>query len=134
MARKRRIEATPTGEPIIAEGADVDPYAVAVMPDGRVMQRTVLGFPAAVVERMRQGYVCVKCYEALDSPFPDECPICKFPMRERQGAEFAKDFRGDIAFGPSTSLDEEYEIAEETIQRDAYDKARKLGLILPKYY
>lgn len=130
---RRRVTATPTGEPIVAEGHDVDTESYMVLPDGRAMERTVLGFSAEIIERMRQGYVCVKCYEAVNTAFPDECPVCKFPMREKQTEEFAKDFRGSIRFGPTTTLDEEYAIAQEQIQREAYDKARKLGLILPKY-
>lgn len=133
MARKQRREATQTGEPIIAQATDVDVDAYTVSPDGRLLQRTIFGLSEAQVERIRQGYVCIKCLEAYANAFPDACSVCHFPMRERQSDEFAKDFRGNVRFGPSTTLDEEYAIAEETIQRDAYDKARKLGLILPKY-
>jgi hypothetical protein len=122
-----------TGRPVIAEGQDVDLDAYTRMPDGRLMQRTVFGLSRDRVEQIRQGYICIKCLEEYSSPFPDECMVCRFPMRTRQTEEFAKDFRGDIRFGPSTSLEEEYEIAEEMIQREAYEKARRLGLILPKY-
>jgi hypothetical protein len=96
------------------------------------MQKTVFGLTEEQVERIRVGYICIKCLEAHDSPFPDQCAVCRFPMRAHQAEEFTKDFRGNIRFGPSTSLDEEYEIAEEQIARDAYDRATKLGLILPK--
>ena len=130
---RRRHQATPTGEPIIADASDVDIDAYTVMPDGRLLQRTVFGLQPEVIERIRQGYVCVKCLEAYDAAFPDECVVCHFPMREQQAAEFEKDFRGNIRFGPSTTVEEEYAMAEEQIQREAYDKARKLGLILPKY-
>jgi hypothetical protein len=135
MARKRlRRQARPTGEPVIVSGAtDVDLDAYTRMPDGRLMQRTVFGLTAEQVGRIREGYICLKCLEAYDAPFPDRCTVCGFPMAERQAEEFAKDFRGNIRFGPSTTLDEEYQIAEEQIQRDAYNRARKLGLILPKY-
>jgi len=133
MARKKH-RATPTGEPIIAQYTDIDVDAYTVMPDGRRMQRTVFALTEEQVERIRVGYICIKCLEAHDSPFPDACAVCKFPMREHQAEEFAKDFRGDIAFGPSTTIDEEYGIAEEIIKKDAYEKARKLGLILPSWY
>jgi hypothetical protein len=121
-----------TGEAIIADATDVDVDSYTVMPDGRVMQRHVFGLQKEVVERIRNGYVCIKCLEAYANAFPDECSVCKFPMREQQTAEFAKDFRGNIRFGPSTSIEEEYAIAEEKIQRDAYDKATALGLVIPK--
>lgn len=129
----RRNEATPTGEPIIATAVDLDPESVTRMPDGRLVATPLFALTAEQVERVRQGFICIKCMEALDSAFPDQCPVCKFPMRQRQQEEFGKTFRGEIKFGPSTSIEEEYAIAEETIQREAYDKARSLGLILPKY-
>lgn len=132
MARKQRREARPTGEAIIPQYTDVDVDSYTILPDGRKVERTVFALSEEQVERIRQGYVCVKCLEAHDSAFPDECAVCHFPMREQQAAEFAKDFRGGIRFGPSTTIEEEYAIAEETIQREAYEKATALGLIIPK--
>ena len=130
----RRNQATPTGEPIIPSYVDIDTESYMRLPDGRKMEQPLFALTADQVERVRQGYVCIKCLEAYDAAFPDQCVVCKFPMRMRQLEEFEKTFRGEIAFGPSTTIDEEYEIAEEQIQRDAYDKARKLGLILPNWY
>ena len=129
---KRKHRANQTGEAIVPEYTDVDIDAYTVMPDGRLMQQTVFGLTEEQVERVRQGYVCIKCLEAYDAAFPDHCTVCRFPMRAEQTREFAKQFRGNIRFGPSTTIDEEYDIAEEMIQREAYDKAARLGLIIPK--
>jgi hypothetical protein len=126
-------DATPTGEPIIAQYVDTDVDSYTRLPDGRTMETPLFALTAEQVERVRQGYVCIKCLEAYDSAFPDQCGVCRFPMRLRQIEEFGKTFRGKKQFGPSTSIEEEYAIAEEQIQKDAYDKARDLGLILPKY-
>lgn len=133
MARRRDI-GTPTGQAIIPSYTDVDTQSYTRLPDGRLVEATVFGLTAEQVEMVRQGYVCIKCLEAHDIAFPEQCAVCRFPMKAKQLDEFGKQFRGEIKFGPSTSIDEEYEIAEETIQRDAYDKARDLGLILPKWY
>ena len=124
--------ATPTGEPIIAQ-VDIDVDSFTRLADGRNVQGHIFGLTEEQVERVRLGYICIKCLEALDSAFPDFCPVCKFPMNKHQMEEYAKTYRGDIKFGPSTTIEEEYAIAEETIAREAYDKARDLGLILPKY-
>lgn len=130
---RRRVEATPTGEPIIATAVDLDPDSFTRLPDGRNVQGHVFGLTEEQVERVRLGYICIKCLEAYDAALPDLCTVCGFPMRQHQGEEFAKTFRGSIKFGPSTTIEEEYAIAEEMIQKEAYDKARALGLILPKY-
>lgn len=132
MAKRRKVEANMTGRAVIAQGADIDPEAVTVMPDGRVFQRTVHGFTEEQIARMRAGYTCVKCYEDHDTAFPDQCSVCKFPMREKQTEEFAKDFRGSIAFGPSTTLDEERGIMNEMREREAYERALRLGITIPK--
>ncbi len=132
MAKRKRHTARPTGRPIVPAYTDVDIDAYTQMPDGRKLQKTVFGLTEEQVGRIKAGYVCIKCLEDHDAPFPDNCAVCSFPMRERQTEEFRKDFRGNIRFGPSTTIEEEYAIAEEKLQRDAYDRATKLGLILPK--
>jgi hypothetical protein len=131
MARSRR-SGKPTGLAIVPEYTDVDADAFTILPDGRKVRKTVFGLTEEQVGRIRAGYVCVKCLEDHDVAFPDECAVCRFPMRDKQTEEFTKDYRGNIRFGPSTTIDEEYAIAEETIQREAYEKATRLGLILPK--
>lgn len=133
MAKRRRVDALPTGRAVIAQASDIDTEAVTVMPDGRVFQKTVFGLTEEQVGRIRAGYTCVKCLEDHDTAFPTECVVCKFPMQEKQAEEFAKDFRGDIKFGPSTTLDEEAGIMNEMRERERYDRLRKAGVILPNY-
>lgn len=132
MAKRKRHTARPTGEAVVAEYVDIDVDSYMVMPDGRQMQRPLFGLTEEQVERIRLGYICLQCLEVHDAPFPDECAVCHFPMREKQAQQFAEDFRGAIRFGPQTTDEEEYAIAEEMIQKDAYDRATKLGLIFPK--
>lgn len=132
MARKRmRHEANQTGRPVVAEYTDVDSDAYTIMPDGRLMQRTVFGLTEEQVGRIREGYTCIKCLEDYDAAYPDVCTVCGFPMREHQADEFRKDFRGNIRFGPSTTLDEERGIMNEIREREAYERARALGLVIP---
>jgi len=133
VARVKHL-ANMSGRAIIPQESDLDPEAVTVMPDGRVMQKTVFGLTQEQVDKIRAGYICVKCLEDYTSPFPDECSVCKFPMRDQQAAEFAKDYRGEIKFGPSTTLDDERGIMNEMREREAYDRARRLGLKLPSWY
>ena len=132
MARRRREHrAIMSGRAVVPQGSDIDSHSVSIMPDGRVFQRTVHGLTEEQVGRIRAGYTCIKCYEDYIDAFPDECSVCRFPMREKQTEEFAKDFRGDIAFGPSTSLDEERGIMNEMREREAYERALELGIRIP---
>lgn len=133
MAKRRRKNvATMSGRPVVASAVDIDPDAVTVFPDGRAYVRSVFALTEEQVGRIRAGYTCIKCLEDYTSAFPDECSVCKFPMREKQLEEFGKDFRGDIAFGPSTTLDEERGIMNEMREREAHERALALGLTIPK--
>jgi hypothetical protein len=131
VSRKRHLAAR-TGTPVVAQYTDVDADAYTVMPDGRLMQRTVFGLTEDQVGRIRAGYTCLKCLEDHNAPFPDECTVCRFPMRDKQAEEFAKDFRGNIRFGPSTSLDEERGIMNEMREREARERALALGISIVK--
>jgi len=132
VAKRKRFVARPTGEAIIPSHVDLDVDSFMVMPDGRKMERPLFALTEEQVERIRLGYICLQCLEAHDSPFPDQCAVCGFPMREHQTTQFAADMRGKIRFGQQTTDEEEYQMAEEQIQREAYDRAVSLGLILPK--
>jgi hypothetical protein len=129
---KRKVLADMSGRAVIPQGSDIDPESVTIMPDGRAFSRTVFGLTDEQVEKIRQGYICVKCLEEYTSPFPDECSVCRFPMRERQGEEFAKDYRGEVRFGPSTTLDEERGIMNEMREQATRERALRLGLSIPK--
>lgn len=132
MARRRRNEPIPSGRAISTEWTDTDPDAYTAMPDGRMMERTIFGLTEDQVGRIRAGYTCVKCLEDHVNAFPDFCSVCRFPMREKQTEEFAKDYRGSIRFGPSTSLDEERGIMNEMREREARERAARLGLTIVK--
>jgi hypothetical protein len=68
------------------------------------------------IGRIRAGYVCVRCLEVQDAPFPDQCWVCKFPMNERQLEFLEKAYQGDQRMGPSTPLEDELAMLEEAEQ------------------
>jgi hypothetical protein len=132
MARRQKQQATPTGVPVIAQEVDTDVDSYTVTADGRHMERTVFALSEEQVAQVKAGYVCIKCLEHYANAFPDECAVCKFPMRDQQSAEFAKDFRGDIRFGPTTSIEEELGIMQEMRERESAERMARLGLTIPK--
>ena len=38
------------------------------------------------------------------APFPERCWVCGFEMRALQAERFAKEFRGTVRIGPSTTI------------------------------
>lgn len=107
---RAKVVARPTGRPVKPVNIEKATGHTLVRADGSVVDAVEIGFSERDVQRMRDGYVCAKCYEDLDTAFPDECPVCRFPMRDRQAQLFAERFQGTKWVGPTTSLDEEYEI------------------------
>lgn len=124
MARKR-VVAQPTGRPVIPTFVDEAAGLVLIREDGQVRGAIEIGLNEDDINRIRAGYICAKCYEDLDTPFPDECPVCHFPMAEKQSELFAKRFQGDRWVGPQTTDDEERAIMMEMRER-RYREEKKI--------
>jgi hypothetical protein len=69
------------------------------------------------VERIRLGYVCIHCLEQHERNHPERCSLCGFPIRSIQDEVFEKFYEGDQPVGPSTTLAEEMERAQEIVAR-----------------
>jgi len=72
------------------------------------------------VERVRLGYVCLMCLEPHRENHPKFCSICGFPMRAVQDEVFEHLYQGEVKVGPSTTLEEEWERAKESIERGGW--------------
>ena len=56
------------------------------------------------VTRIANGHVCLNCQEPFESPYPEKCPVCKYPCRKQQAVDFQAMYQGKE--DPVTSLDE----------------------------
>ena len=72
-------------------------------------------------ERVRLGYVCIKCLNPHERPYPEECEICLLPMRALQDLLFLRLYVGEVNVGPSTTLEEEFEMLLEQAQRKRHN-------------
>lgn len=127
--------ARPTGRPVIPLGIDNDDQSLVFFEDGRPPRSPVIMFFGDHdIGRMRAGYICIQCYEDLDTSFPDECPVCHYKMAARQAEEFAKDYRGNAHIGPSTTLEEERAIMNFLREKEAREKGYlwKPSILVPK--
>lgn len=62
-------------------------------------------------EMMKQGYMCVRCFELQDTAFPETCGVrgCDgypdgFPMRERQRQVMESEMKDEIRREPSVDI------------------------------
>lgn len=128
----RKVTARPTGRPVIPRNVDVDPNHVLVQSDGTVRDALAVAYDAHDIGRMREGYVCIACKEDLDTPFPDECPVCGFAMRREQAPRFAREYEGTTWVGPSTTLEEEQEIMDFLRERNRREFEIRERIVIPR--
>lgn len=91
---------------------------VVTLPDGREMALVAPVLSAEDAERARQGYICLKCFEPFERPWPEKCHVCGAPIRREQAAYFAREFGGVVDLGPRTSLEEERAGLEERRRKE----------------
>jgi hypothetical protein len=105
--------------------------------DGREFMDVDMAIADNDVERMRQGYVCIRCLEPQSEPFPAVCESvlpdgvtrwCNFPMREQQAAEFERQFKGTVLIGSRVNLEDEQAHLDEVTEYE-----NRTGLILPDH-
>lgn len=92
-------------EPVAGEGL--------WLPDGRVHGQVQMTLKAEDIERMRNGHVCAKCLQPLETAWPERCPVCGAPIRRDQAEYFAREFGGEVHLGPTTTLEQELGMLEE---------------------
>ncbi len=113
-----------------------------IVEDGEMSRAVDVTWPAEVIEKIRQGYQCLKCAEPQPAPFPDHCgnPVCRYPMRAQQADDFEKEFHGSKWVGPKVSLEEELAMLEERSARRTHNpgssisvpsRVSKGGVLLP---
>jgi hypothetical protein len=102
--------------------------------DERVMLDVNIALPEEDVERIRTGYVCIRCLEPQPHPFPTVCQSklpdgtlwCKFPIGAKQLEEFAIMFKGTVKLGSSINVADEIERLREFDEYEA-----RTGLLIP---
>ena len=89
------------------------------------------------IERLRLGYCCLVCKEPQQLPFPDNCSLCGYAMKERQGKDFDTEYQGTKWVGPTTSLSYEFDRMIDEGQRKRHQPGSQIlvqrpsGLIVP---
>jgi hypothetical protein len=63
-------------------------------------------------DRIREGYVCIQCFEPHETPFPERCPLCGTTARE-QRERIPQEFSGE-----TLDLDPRYEDEEAQLQEE----------------
>lgn len=86
---------------------------VLLLPDGRRQAEVQFVLSEFDIMRLRAGYGCAKCLQVFERPWPEKCPVCGAPIRDKQAEYFAREYGGVERFGPSTTLADERERLRE---------------------
>lgn len=122
--------------PAVPLATEEDEKHVLVGSDGSIRRHYNLIYSEEDAERIRLGYCCIQCGESQvghgkGTPFPEECAICKFRMRDKQLERYAKEWVGHIRLGPSTSLADELAALEELQEKMDRTRKRESTIIVP---
>ena len=107
---------------------DADSWATAEL--GRPTLDYSVRFSPDDVERIRLGYVCIRCWEPHEAAFPDRCFVCGLPMKDEQPALFQKTFKGEERDPKAVSIEKGLDRVDDTHERNFH--VTKLGIVIPK--
>lgn len=80
--------------PTFAE-VEPNPEKLLALPDGRTFIDNTFTISVEDADRMWAGYMCARCLEPLVEAYPEECPLCRFPVRAEQRKQLEQDFKGE---------------------------------------
>jgi DNA-directed RNA polymerase subunit RPC12/RpoP len=109
--------------PVVPLGVEHQPTQVIYLPDGRRLGDVVFVLSEEDRERLRLGYVCIKCFEPFEHAWPERCPVCGAPIRTKQAEFFAQEaVSKPVHLGPSTTLADERAGLEERRRKEEEKK------------
>lgn len=81
-------------------------------------------------ERIRLGYVCIRCWEPHESPMPEKCALCAYPIRAEQPAEFQEKFQGVQRDPRAELIERELDRVDDKHERRFH--TTKTGIVVPR--
>jgi hypothetical protein len=104
-----------------------------VFADGRMMHGLNVAMTDEGVERMRQGYKCIRCWEPFESPWPKHCNVCNFPVGEHQAEHFARAYKGyDPSRRTGADLEKAADEMAERQERRAFERRTGISVVVGK--
>lgn len=116
-------------QPVIPLAVTDEPTVVSVL-NGKERVEIRTRFKPADIERFRTGYCCLECWEPHEHPFPEQCSLCGYRMRDRQAADFARLFKGPERDPRAVRLEQEQDRVDDTHERNFH--VTTSGIVIPK--
>lgn len=109
-----------------------DTYEWATADLGRPTLDFTARFHPDDIDRIRLGYVCIRCWEPHESPMPEACSLCGYPMRAEQSVQFEKSFRGVERDPRAELIEKELDRVDDKHERNYH--VTKTGIVVPTNY
>jgi predicted RNA-binding Zn-ribbon protein involved in translation (DUF1610 family) len=77
--------------------------------NGRIQRGVNLVLDDESVQRLREGYACLKCLAVFERAWPLKCPDCGAPIATEQSKFFAEMYAGEEQLGSRLSINDELE-------------------------
>ena len=116
-------------KPVIPLAVTDEPTRYTILNDREVLEISAR-FSKEDIERFRLGYCCINCWEPHESPFPEKCSLCSFPMKAKQMDVFLETFRGLQRDPRAVRIEEGLDRVDDTHER-RFNKS-KSGIIVPR--
>lgn len=104
-----------------------DTHSVWKENDGRLQRNVVASIEVETFRAIQAGMICLRCYEPQEDAFPEICPMCGYPMRERQVLDIAMEFRGHDHIGPGLPIAEYLDQQERRLEARERKERRRSG-------
>lgn len=96
---------------------------------GRPTQDYKARFAPEQIERFRTGYACLNCWEPHETPFPEACSLCGYPMHAQQSEDFTQKFEGVERNPRAALIEKELDRVDDLHERRFH--TTKSGIIVP---
>jgi len=76
-----------------------DPDTIVHIGD-RWMRDVIVDIPDEWVRQIKQGYMCLQCFQRFREAWPDVCtmPGCGYPVKAEQPGDFDHQYRGETRY------------------------------------
>jgi len=104
-----------------------DPNEYWSVGDDRIVAGADKTYTKDTINAMQSGYVCIRCHEFHDVPFPVACSLCGYSMQDLQVRDFALEFKGGKHLGPSKPIEEHMDEMQERMLKSRFERKIKEG-------
>lgn len=110
-----------------------DQGVTEVYPDGRMMHGLNVAMCDDDVERTRQGYKCIRCWEPFESAWPEACNVCGFPVAKHQAEHFARAYAGyDPTARTGADIERVADEMQDRAERRAFENRTGISVVVGK--